>query len=128
MNVNLYIYLIYLYLAKIMSDSYMKNKKKKNNDIDEYIKQDIKLSNFLKEGMSAIESFMNKKCRRYSRKLILEKELRMMKFQQKVEQKALNKKLNLKNDEEDASMISLDEGYDNDINDDVEENGGKKNE
>ena len=64
MNVNLYIYLIYLYLAKIMSDSYMKKKKKKNNDIDEYIKQDIKLSNFLKEGMSAIESFMNKKCRR----------------------------------------------------------------
>ena len=37
MNVNLYIYLIYLYLAKIMSDSYMKKKKKKNNDIDEYI-------------------------------------------------------------------------------------------
>ena len=29
MNVNLYIYLIYLYLAKIMSDSYMKKKKEK---------------------------------------------------------------------------------------------------
>ena len=49
MNVNLYIYLIYLYLAKIMSDSYMKKKKKKNNDIDEYIKQDINCRIFWKK-------------------------------------------------------------------------------
>lgn len=115
-----------------MSDYNMKKKKEQNDDIDDWIKKDIKLSNFLKEGMSAIESFMNRKFRRYQRNLMLEKELRMLKFQEKVEQKALNKKLNLKGDEEreltmkNISMISLDEQYDSDIDDNGEENGGKK--
>ena len=96
--------------------------------------------------MSAIESFMNRKCKRYqifnrkkreinvrrmNENLMLEKELRMLKFQEEVEQKALDKKLNLKDNIEgespikNESIISLDEPYDNDINDE-KENGGKK--
>ena len=97
-----------------------KEKEFQNREIDDCIKQDRKLANFLKEGKSFIESVMNKKYNRlekYSKKkreinlrrmkedlaildiqdqrrkedLLLEKELRLLKFEEQVEQKALKK-------------------------------------
>ncbi len=64
--------------------------------------------------------------------LLLEKELRLLKFEEQVEQKALKKKLILKDDEEEEfrnkneRIISLEEEYDSDRNDDEGENGGKE--
>jgi hypothetical protein len=55
-----------------MSNFNIRNEKEfKNREIDDCIKQDRKLANFLKEGKSFIESVMNKKYNRlenYSKK------------------------------------------------------------
>ena len=64
--------------------------------------------------------------------LLIEKELKLLKFEKEVEQKALKKKLILKDEEEEEfrnkneRIISLEEEYDNDRNEDEGENGGKK--
>ena len=154
-------YFIIFILAKIMSDSNIRKEKEfPFEEIDECIKKDTKLATFLKEGKSTIESFMNKKCRRlqiYHKKrrelalkrmkedfdiqdqrrkedLLLEKEMRLWKFEDEVEQKVLNKKLILKDDEEkelrkkNENIISLDEQYDCERNENERENGGKKKE
>lgn len=48
-----------------MSNFNIRNEKEfKNREIDDCIKQDRKLANFLKEGKSFIESVMNKKYNR----------------------------------------------------------------
>jgi len=64
--------------------------------------------------------------------LLLEKELRLLKFEEEVEQKALKKKLILKDEEKGEIMnkneriISSEEEYDSDRNEDEGENGGKE--
>ena len=65
--------------------------------------------------------------------LLIEKELKLLKFEKEVEQKALKKKLILKDDVEkeefrnkNKRIISLEEEYDNDRNEDEGENGGKE--
>ena len=112
-----------------MSDKIRKAKEIFHENNDDLIKKDKELNTFFKEGKAAIESFIAKKSKRYRtyfqinmKRLFYEKEIYLLKLEEKAEEFALKKKLRLVDDDgekilsENDDIISLNEVSDNDIN------------
>ena len=105
-----------------MSSQKAKAKEFPQQETEDIIKGDKLLSNTLREGKEAIESFMKKKYKRYKtyiqkkeiynkkmdglnlqrkkEELIFEKEIYFLKLEDEIEKRFLKKKLRLKGDEE----------------------------